>query len=60
MRKQVYAICVFVVRSLDSTIPPLAIAKISRPLLISSAEQAGLSVNWSQTPKTGILVMWLI
>ena len=24
------------------------------------AEQAGLSHTWSQTPKTGFLVMWLI
>ena len=52
-------ICAFVVRCLDSIIPLPAIAEISRPLLISSAEQAGLSFNWSQTPKTGFLVTWL-
>ena len=26
----------------------------------SVAEQAGLSLNWSQTPKTGFPVTWLI
>ena len=59
MRKPVYAICdqqqrhrltcadlisTFVVRCLDSTIPLLAITEISR--------LAGLSLTWSQTPKT--------
>ena len=29
-------------------------------LLVSIAEQAGLSLNWSHTPKTGFLVTWLI
>ena len=68
MRKPVYAICkqgrrrsacapaqisAFVVRCLDSKIPLLYIAEISRPLLVSSAEQASLSLNWSQTPKIG-------
>ena len=28
-----------------------AIAEISRPSLVSSAEQAGLSLTWSETPK---------
>ena len=46
----------FVVRFLDNTIPQLAIAEISRLLLASVAEQAGLSLTWSQTPKTGFLV----
>ena len=46
----------FVVRCLDSIIPLLAIAEISRLLLVSVAEQAGLSLNWPQTPKTGFLV----
>ena len=52
-------ISVFVVRCLDSIIPLLAIADISRQYLVSSAGQAGLSVNWSQTPKTGFLVTGL-
>ena len=49
-----------VVRSLDSIIPFLAIAEISRLKLVSVAEQAGLSLTWSQTPKIGILVTGLI
>ena len=35
------------------------LAEISRPL-VSVAEQAGLSLNWSQTPKTGFVMTWLI
>ena len=38
----------------------LAISKSSRLYLASEAEQAGLSLTWSQTPKTGFLVTWLI
>ena len=53
-------ITAFVVRCLDSTIPLLAIAEISRPKLVSVAEQAGLSLNWSQTPKACFVVTWLI
>ena len=65
MRKPVYAICkrlisTFVVRCLDSIIPLLAIAEISRPKLVSSAEQVGLSHNWSQTQKTHFLMMGLM
>ena len=41
--------------SLKYIIPPLVIAEIS-----SIAEQAGLSLNWSQTPETGFLVTRLI
>ena len=37
------------VRCLDSIIPLLAIAEISRPLLVSSTEQAGLRHTWSQS-----------
>ena len=40
-------ISTFVVRCLDRIIPILAIAKISRLLLVSVAEQAGLSLTWS-------------
>ena len=53
-------ISAFVVRCLDSVIPLLAIAEFSRPQLVSSAEQVGLSLSWSQTPKTGFLMMGLI
>ena len=53
-------ITAFVVRCLDSTIPLPAIVEISRPKLVSVAEQAGLSLNWSQTPKAGFVVTWLI
>ena len=28
--------------------------------MISMADQAGLSLTWSETQKTGFLVMWLI
>ena len=47
----------FIVRCLDSI---FAIAEISRLQLASVAEQAGLSLTWSQTPKTGFLVPRLI
>ena len=53
-------ITAFVVCCLDSTIPLLAIAEISKPKLVSVAEQAGLSLNWLQTPKAGFVVTWLI
>ena len=53
-------ISTFVVRCLDSTIPLLAIAKLPRPYLVTVAEQARLSLTWSQTPKTGFLVSQLI
>ena len=33
---------------------------ISRLYLLSVAEQAGLSVTLSETPKTGFLMTWLI
>ena len=38
----------------------VSIYKISRLYLISVAEEAGLSLTWSQTPKTGFLVTWFI
>ena len=53
-------ISVFVVHCLDSIIPLLAKSKFSRLLLVSVAEQAGLSLTWSGNPKTGFLVTWLI
>ena len=65
MRKPVYAICeqhprslisAFVARCLDSIIPLVSISEISSLYLASVAEQAGLSLTWLQTPKTGFLV----
>ena len=50
----------FVIRFLESRIPLLAISEISRLYLVCVAEQAGLSLSWSVTPKTGFLVTWLI
>ena len=46
-------ISAFVVRCLDSIISLLVIVEISGPWLASVAEQACLSLTWSQTPKTG-------
>ena len=57
-RRSLISACV--VRFLDSTIPVLAKSEISRLYLVSVAEQAGLSLTWSETPKTGFLVTWLI
>ena len=53
-------ISAFVVRCLDSSIPLGSISEISSLYLASVAEQAGLSLHWSQTPKTGFLVTRLI
>ena len=52
-------ISAFVVPCIGSIISLLAIAEISR-LAVSVAEQSSLSHAWSQTPKTGFLVMGLI
>ena len=41
----------FVVRCLDSIISTVAISEFSRLQLVSVAEQAGLSLTWSQTPE---------
>ena len=46
-------------RCLDSIIPLVSISKISSLYLASVAAQAGLSLPWSQTPKTDFLVTWL-
>ena len=74
MRKPVYAICeqqrrrsahsfslisVFVIRYLDSIIPLVSISIISSLYLASLAVLASLSLTWSRTPKTGLLVTWL-
>ena len=53
-------ISAFVVRCLASIIPVVAKSKISRLYLVPVAEQAGLSLTWSQTQKTGFLVTRLI
>ena len=53
-------ISTFVVHSLDSKIPVLAISKISRLELVSEAEQATLCLTSSEIPKTGFLVTWLL
>ena len=45
---------------LDSMICILAVSKVLRFYLASVAEQAGLNVTWSKTPKTHFRVMWLI
>ena len=44
-------ISAFVVRCLDSIIPILATSRISRLYLVPVAEQAGLSLTWSQIPE---------
>ena len=69
MRKPVYAKCqqhlrslisAFVVRFLDGIIHQVSISEISSLYLASVAEQAGLSLPWSQTLKTGFLATRLI
>ena len=52
-------ISAFFVRCLDSIIPLVSISKISSLYLASVAAQAGLSLPWLETPKTGFLVTWL-
>ena len=49
-------ISAFVVRCLDSIIPVVYISEIASLYLDPVAEQAGLSLTWSKTPKTGFLV----
>ena len=49
-------ISAFVIRCLDSIIAVVSICKISSLLLVSIAEQASLSLPWSQTPETGFLM----
>ena len=53
-------ISTFVVHCLDSIIPLISIFEISSLYLASVAAQAGLSLPWSQTLKTGFLVTRLI
>ena len=49
----------FVVHCLDSSIPLVSISEISSLYLASVAEQAGLSLPWSQTSKSDFIVIWL-
>ena len=51
-----FRILAFVVRCLDSIIPPASIAKFSSLYLAFEAAQAGLSLPWSQIPKTCFLL----
>ena len=44
-------ISAFVVRCLDSVMSLVSVIKISNLMLASAAEQAGLSLTWSDTPK---------
>ena len=53
-------ISTFVFSSLESMIAILATCKISRFWLVSVAEQASLSLTWSQTSKKGFLTMMAI
>ena len=53
-------ISAFVVRCLDSIIPLVSNSEISSLYLATVVPQAGLSLTWSETPKTGFLVTRLI
>ena len=53
-------ISTFAVHCLVSIIPVVFIFKISSLYLAPEVEQAGLSLPWSQTPKTGFLVTRLL
>ena len=44
-------ISAFVVRCLDSVMSLVSVTKILSPMLASVAEQASLSLTWSQTPE---------
>ena len=43
--------CAFVVRCLDSVMSLVSLTKISSLMLASVAEQASLSLTWSETPE---------
>ena len=42
----------YAIYGLDSKMPLLVTVEISRPYLVSVAEQTGLSPTWSKIPKT--------
>ena len=50
----------FVFRCLDRIIPLISLSEISSLYIAPEAKQAGLSLPWSQAPKTGFLVTRLI
>ena len=52
-------ISAFVIHCLDSIIPLASVSEISSLYVASVVAQAGLSLPWSQTLKTGFLVMRL-
>ena len=51
-------ISAFVVHCLDSVMSLVSVTKISSLMLASAAEPAGLSLTWSETPKTGFLIFF--
>ena len=51
MRTTKAQISAFAVRCLDSIIPLVSLSKFSSLYLVSVADQAGLSINWSQNPE---------
>ena len=53
-------ISAIVFRCLDSIIPLVSVFEISSPCLAIVTAQTGFCITWSQTPKTGFLVMRLI
>ena len=59
LRRMRSLISAFVVRCLDSIIPLVSTSEISILYLVSVTAQTGLSLLWSQTPKTGFLVTGL-
>ena len=52
-------ISTFIVRCLDNIISLVSISKTAKRYKVSVGEQAGLSITWSHTPKTGFLVTML-
>ena len=59
-KAQISLISAFIVRCLYSIIHLISISEISSLCLASATAQAGLSLPWSQIPKTGFLVTRLI
>ena len=53
-------ISAFVVRCLDSVMSLVSVTKISSLILASVAEQASLSLTWSETPEDTFFHGWLI
>ena len=54
-------ISAFVIRCLDSIIPLVyRYPKFQASSLVSVGKQTGLSLGWSEKPKTGFLMTWLV